>query len=377
MSYILALGRPFLQSAPEQTPTYSDYTRMPHFHSRSSDPIPPKFKSHPIWPIRLGTLITSAIGVILCLICLPATREYNLGPFIWSVILFLASIFYCLYDLITWSLSSSSIQTPLSASNTRQSQTLPRPTQSPRSGEQCRDTKQWPRLALLIWDAVFALLFQWTFWLDLAATGSGYSYYSPVPVIFQAWGALAVFVCSVLHAIAFWKELMARQKQRWEKRRVGAPCQRCGFVNGEEVEDGGERDEAGGGEAVGGSESPAAVVDALNRSIKDRLPRWMKGANVKPGGGEADVEAGEGTGESEEDLLITPQETGESAQKSYGGLENEGEASLPAPEECVVKKKGKSRIVGTGDDVLPTGRLAGELEGNRRRVGLREVLNAM
>ncbi|KAF2094541.1 hypothetical protein NA57DRAFT_60575 [Rhizodiscina lignyota] len=305
---------------------------------RSSSPLPPKFKSHPIYPLRLGLLITCAIGVFLCLFSIPNMSPYETGPFIWSIILCLASIIYVLYDLFTWSLHSPTTSgrgTPPS---------LPNPSITL---SHARDPKEWPRLTLLIWDAIFAVVFHWTFWVVLrVATYGGYQPSSNL--IFQAWAALAIFVCSLLYAGSFWKELMARLKQRWEKRRVAEPCPRCGFVDGGEEggDEGGDEREDGEGSGEG---SPTAVVAALNQSIKDRLPRWMKSA--KSGAG-ADIEAGEqveGAEDTEESLLITPDVTGESSQNGYGGIEYDGE-TLTAPEECIVKKKGKTRVIWTGGD---------------------------
>lgn len=125
------------------------------------------FKDHPLFYLRKYTIISAVIGVVLSS---ASTTDYYGGPspIAFSIFLLLLSIFVCIVDL---------------ASHAQQKAKHP-------------DTEPiWPTKILIFFDFVLAVSMFVTFWLCIGFLQS-LMYYNSVFHLLEAYGALAVLVCS-------------------------------------------------------------------------------------------------------------------------------------------------------------------------------------
>lgn len=161
---------------------------------------------------------------------------------------------------------------------------------------------------------------------------------------------LGSLFAGVGHALAFWRELMARKQSQWRRGLEQTPCENCGHVGESQVR--GVVSVVPRDEEADPSRQPLL---AQFGKVGKLLPRWAQNTKdrrdggVEAKGGENEA-AGDGTTEP---LLITPDEsTIEAAGPSgqYGSMAQSGESSTSVPETIVTKKdKGKKRVVDVED----------------------------
>ncbi|KAF2195151.1 hypothetical protein K469DRAFT_698714 [Zopfia rhizophila CBS 207.26] len=307
------------------------------------------YSSHPLYRLRLATIITAIIGLVFNLFAIAASeREYDYPPFITSLVLLFLSFVFCLHDLITYAVSKAAFlnSQPLVPAPATSS-AHPRPTDD--------DGPQWPAKRLVVFDIIFAIAFQWLFWGEWTVIMSHSSYYYRAGMeAIQSYANLANFVASVLHAVAFWKELMARKRKQW-RRDLEVTCENCGHVN--ETVEGPSASTATSipapaGAIAGPSGQTKTSIFGKFGSGKVALPIWAHGQNVgKYTDEERDVENDAGEGVNEEPLLVTPDESttevgGPSGSQVYGTLDQSVQSVDSVPETVVKKKgKGKKRLV--------------------------------
>ncbi|KAF1979699.1 hypothetical protein BU23DRAFT_594887 [Bimuria novae-zelandiae CBS 107.79] len=297
------------------------------------------YSSHPLYTLRRGTLINAGIGAFLNIIVLfSLTGNYynteRLHVFIISAVLLSVSIFFVWYDLVTHGAREAVVlSSRLNASGT--DVVVPAPSRG--------DT--WPAKALLVWDIILAVLFQWIFWGALfaiaGAIGSGYDRSETL----EAYANLTNLFASILHAIAFWKELLARKHTQWQRDLNRPPCENCGHQTEPLVHHAPIDEEAG--------PSHQPILSNFGRVRNMMLPKW---AQTSKDDQDKDVDQQEidngAVGDSvAEPLLATPEEStadagGPSSSKEYGTMAQSVESVDSVPETIVKKKdKGKKRLV--------------------------------
>ena len=294
----------------------------------------PPYTSHPLYALRRATIITSIVAFFLNIFAIGALIDYdkyNIPPFLFSIALHFLSSAFILHDLLTYTPPTSAPAVPAP----------PREDQG----------QTWPSYRLLVIDFLLALSFTWLFFAVFGAIMNGRSsyYYGRGAETIEAYANLANLVAGILHAVAFWKELIARKQNAW-RAEVDLEARICTNCAGA-CEDVGRGEDArleGGAEGV--RESGPARPSFLARLGKGRavLPGWAQGGQER-GEGEA---RGSVAGVSvQEPLLDTPDEShvGGLDFQGYGTLEQsvESVASAPSAPETVVKKveKGKKRLV--------------------------------
>lgn len=315
-----------------------------HLYDMASTGLP--YKDHPLYKLRLWTILAGGAGLILngfaVGTALDGSRDDDaVGPIFISQVVLLFSFLFTIHDVVTYASkrfahvfeqvrraedAQASGERNISAEQPLRI-TLPSP----------QDTNEdWPSKRLVITDFILAVVLQLLFWATLGAIIGGYHYvYRHELEVLEAYGDLASLATSILHAVAFWKELMARKHASWRRSLESEPCVRCGHVNVPELVD---------------NRGPAQSFFRLFNGGKVALPRWARGPNARAykEDEERNVE-NQGRAENvEEPLLATPDESttelgGPSAPGGYGTLDQSVE-SIP---ETIVKKKdkGKKRLV--------------------------------
>ena len=193
------------------------------------------------------------------------------------------------------------------------------------------DEPIWPRLYVIILDAIYALVYQWIFWSLVMAIEFSYRYSYESPVL-KSYAALSSFVVSILHGKAFLEERKARCKRNLVKELEQKPCRQCGQANPvsfqkKEDEDGASRF---------GFQKEEFGIPGWEKAFNERRDRAFRCQRD-------DLEAGRSNDEDEtESLVIAP--TPESS-KGYGTL-SQSVHSLSGDGEEVIKKKGLKRVIG-------------------------------
>ncbi|KAF2108376.1 hypothetical protein BDV96DRAFT_264574 [Lophiotrema nucula] len=304
------------------------------------------YKSHPLYKLRLLSIITALLGFALNLLSIGTVSEtYEVGPFMISLILLFISLVFILVDLYKY--AKAQLSSALGQQGLAVISPLPgRPSSSHSLHIRALESSEyhWPPKSLLVIDIILALAFQWLFWGELFAIvgmARGRYYYTGGLETIEAYANLCNFAASVLHGVAFWKELMARKKEAWRRDLEARGCERCGCgaaEGGGEAEAGDARGSAG----LGGVEAALLKPSFLGDFGKGKvvLPKWAQGPNARQ-------ESGRDNDESEEPLLATPDESAAEGEPSgtsdYGTL---GESMSSVPETIVKKKeKGKKRLV--------------------------------
>jgi hypothetical protein len=285
--------------------------------NRTSSQLP--YKSHPIYQLRRITIWIVLIGLFLQLFAIPA-QSWTEQELTWVAILLAASLAYIIYDLVTWAHEKAGVN-PLCQQNT-----------SHKSVEVNEPSEHsWPRPLLLVADALLALVLQWIFWYAVVVISNGSSdHYNNGPELLQAYACLPAFFASILHAVAFWKELMARKKAEWLRELPPKPCTQCGFVS------------------INDAPQEHVHDAASQEQTRDTLPRWAQAFNNKSRNSQSDVEnglAGSSDG-GEQNLLITPSISDECTIKGYGTLSQSVQSLNGECEEVIKKKKKNKRIIG-------------------------------
>jgi hypothetical protein len=338
------------------------------------------YKSHPLYKLRLATLITAIIGFLLNLLAISTLAfddSYLIPPFIVSLFFLFVSFLVVLHDLITYAIAKASITATRQTHFARQHSSHPqfstphpsRQTTPTRSNNNTNEDIKWPSKRLITTDIILAIIFQWLFWLLFFYIIASYHhrYYSNGAEMFEAYGNLPNLVASLLHAVAAWKEIMARKKQGWRReyeRDVGGRvCGNCGGVESEGERVGREgdgdapinfMDEPEGAAFSGDRHDSSGAGDEAGPSILKRfgkgkvvLPRWARG----PEAGERDVEhkAADTGDDVIAPLLVTPDDSSSTevaGPSGYGTLSQSVESLNRAAETMVKKKdKGKKRVV--------------------------------
>jgi hypothetical protein len=284
--------------------------------NRVTPPLP--YTSHPLWKLRRIHLWTVLIGLFLQLFAVPNQRweQYSLT---WVPMLLAVSLVYVIYDLITWAHEKAGLAPYNQQSTSQDDNNEPSEPSEPK----------WPRKFLLVMDALLAFILQCIFWFAVAIIGGGYSYGAHDEILLQAYAALPAFFGSILHAVAFWKEFMAKKKAEWLRKLPPSQCARCGFIH------------------VNPSPHEDTSYPGTQAATNETLPRWAQEFNSRSRGRRNDLEtglAGSFDG-SEENLLITPETSDESTIKGYGTL-SESVPSLIGEREEVIKKKKHKRVIG-------------------------------
>lgn len=123
------------------------------------------YKSHPLYSLKRGTIITGLIGILFNLICTVGTFDYyyryDAPPYILNTFLFVGSIAFVSYDLVTYA-AEEALSVIVS-----QGEEDARP-QTPGS-----DERTWPSTFLINIDLLFAVLFHFIYWAILGQITSG------------------------------------------------------------------------------------------------------------------------------------------------------------------------------------------------------------
>lgn len=289
------------------------------------------YREHPLYGIRIATIIAAVIGFFLNAIVLLATivdrSGTDVGPFfIFSVFFLFISFCVVLNDLIKYAAAKATSVLP---------QTAPHATS---------EGPDWPSKRLVITDFILAIIFQWLSWAEFFGIVS-YSYYNRYNTGLETWEAyanLVNFVVSILHAIAFWKELIARKKIAWQKDLDVTPCENCGHSQ--------SSTNPTPPQATGGVPEPSqccehakSVADAQSQRSRITIPKWVKDGSVVFNSDERDVEVGPSV---QQPLLVTPEESLTEVGTGYGTLAQSVDSITSIPETVVKKKdKGKKRVI--------------------------------
>jgi hypothetical protein len=259
-----------------------------------------------------------------------------------TVLIFLypASFLFVVHDLMTWAIEKATLITldlprVISAADGGLYQRIDDPEHGGGEGDDEPKEPIWPRPAVMFFDALFAIVYQWIFWVAIAEIERAYYGYDSKTL--KAYAALSAFVMSILHGKAFREELKARRKANMIRELEQTPCRQCGQVNPlvfKKKDD----DEA---------ENESARVFGL-RKEQFGIPGWAKAFNERRNrasrGQRDDLEVGQSNDEDEtESLVIGP--TPEGSSKGYGTV-SQSVHSLSGRGEELVKKKGLKRVIG-------------------------------
>lgn len=330
----------------------------------------PSWKTHPLYKLRKALLIVDGVAIFLAL-CDMLADYVSVGLRVFDVLLLGFSLGFVLWDLVSYSHQQAvrlflprhnNVRRQQScnvcASATTQNNADIEASAALHNGTNVAgggghdddhddgDKLDWPRLALVIIDAILAALLFLSYITSLGAMNIPYGWRPPGLIFITVYAGMAVLVAAVLHAICFWKELMARRQQKWLRqlaRGRGITCARCGdrvtpttapaVLVATPTEDGSEAD-------------PATVVRGMSDSVKRRLAELLRRGSAGLGTGTTKLDGGDGEDQQteEDSLLATPEGSSASTTMGYGGVEDGGEA-LSAPEERIVKKKCKGRLI--------------------------------
>lgn len=268
------------------------------------------YREHPLYGLRIASIVTAVLGCILSGIAILGVyfrRNDSTPTFVLSAFLLFVSFCVVLNDLIKYAAAKASLGLPQNSSL------------------EMIDISSWPSKLLVIADFILAVLFQWLFWVEFVVIISGqrYSYYPDASGTFEAYANLANLAASILHGIAFWKELIARKKIAWQKTLIATPCQNCGHAKQTSLP------------------QPEEAEPSSPLSSKITIPKWARGAATVPQ--DDDVEAGPS---AQEPLLATPEGSLTEVGAGYGTLAQSVESISSVPETVVKQKdKGKKRVV--------------------------------
>ncbi|KAF2169965.1 hypothetical protein M409DRAFT_19580 [Zasmidium cellare ATCC 36951] len=259
--------------------------RLPTSHTPQLEAPPTNlpYKSHPIYHLRRLLLIVSLLGVFLCFI---SGDPYALTIFFACVFVLAVSIFFVLCDLTAYALKKA---------------------QSP------DHDPQWPKIIFMVGDVILAVVLQFAFWTAIATLENRGPYYGSTTC--PAYAALTPLICSILHAVSFWKELMARCEKKWLLRLSLEPCPRCGYHETAENET----------DQQARQPPPSNTFPYVGPSASYQPPTV-----TTPTVSDSMMEEG---------LLIGPELT-----KNYGAVETT-EPTVGEPAEVVVGKGKKKRVV--------------------------------
>ncbi|KAF2866428.1 hypothetical protein BDV95DRAFT_584701, partial [Massariosphaeria phaeospora] len=287
------------------------------------------YQAHPLYKLRLATCITGFVGFFLNIFAMVAVinDSDSLIPFfVFSLFLLIISFFFCLHDLVTYAASHA----PFRSTEVRRRQ----------------ESEEWPSRRLLIIDLVLAIVFQWLFWIGFFAIISSfhYNYYNKNGVeTFEAYANLVNFIVSIEHAVAFYKELMARKKTEWKADLERQPCANCGHTEEQPAVEDGQRLPSDSASNRGTSD----MGHLHGGKDKTTMPKWSKDTSK----GTNAARKAPLVPHENEPLLDTPDgSTTETSGPSgtYGTLTMEDSvASVGSVLETIVKKKekGKKRVV--------------------------------
>lgn len=307
-------------------------------HSRDG----PSYKSHPLYQLRRAILLTAAIGFLLnifvILSLLYGNNQEQVGFVLLSMLLLVASFAFSLHDLITYGTENTTAsQAPRQNSNSQSSS---------RRSLRTPEAQEWPSKRILVIDILLAIALQWFFWCSFFAIISSwdpYRYRRSGSETLEAYANLANFVASIEHAIAFWKELLARKKSAWKRDIEARPCPNCGHV-----------DHAATSNCTEHS-PPPPDAESFESSLlgkfgkgKITLPKWASGPDAirYKKRSDPDLENDGADATAHDPLLVTPDgsttEIGGPSGSGYGTLDESVE-SIPSVPETIVKKKDKGK----------------------------------
>jgi hypothetical protein len=304
------------------------------------------YKDHPLYKLRAKSVITSIIGFVLnfiAIIALIDSGTYQIPPFLFSLIFLFISFIFVLHDLITYAaakaaaLVSRSDLPTVTLPTTNHALTTPgRDNELTIPIRRAEDKPQWPTRRLLVIDFILAFVFQFLFWVEFGTiVGTSHYYYSGGSETFESYSNLTNLAASILHGVAFWKELMARKKRSWQRSLDATPCSNCGHLNNPASDPNAPATTANvpcEHTDIERGQSSTSLLESFEQ-VKATLPKWAKASM----GGERDIE-----NDAEAPLLITPDEsTTEVGGPSSGyGTLDQSVGSIP---ETIVKKKGKGK----------------------------------
>jgi hypothetical protein len=151
--------------------------------------LPPAFKTHPLYALRLSLLLSVPPAFFFAILSITDGYTYSQAPFIWHVILSTASAVINIYELTRWGLAK-----------------LHDPDAEPR----------YPLRRILVADALLVVFFALAFVAEIenahAARYSGYS-----GGVVESYSSMAALVAAVLHVICAWRQLMAVKRREWER----------------------------------------------------------------------------------------------------------------------------------------------------------------
>lgn len=308
------------------------------------------YSDHPLYKLRVKSVITAIIGFILGFIVLAGFSSYysyGIPSLFFSIVFLFISFIFVLHDLISYAAAKAAAlisRSDLPIVTLPTEHHIPAATAARNSEHSIplrrRDNKPaWPTRRLLIIDFILAFIFQFLFWVGLGSSAGSYRYGYGV---FEAYANLTNMAASILHGVAFWKVLMVRKKRVWLRNLEPKPCGNCGHLNNvaQEPSTTASATDASTRHTHTENDPPSSNILESFEKVKAALPKWPK-TSV---GGERDVE--NDAAEAAAPLLVTPDEsTTEVGGPSSGyGTLDQSVGSIP---ETLVKKKskGKKRMV--------------------------------
>lgn len=297
------------------------------------------YKSHPLYRLRRLTLYLLLLSAFLAFVV--SLHDYRYPGYGGTFMLFVGSGLFILYDLISWAIEKVRLDVQNGTFGCIQHEPIPQSCNIPAADRQTGDDEHpkepvWPRKRLLAGDVFFAICFLFpaaALFAD-AVTRPGY-YYNSAESVFKGYIALCLFILSILHAVAWWKELMALKKGRLLRSLLVKPrhCQHCGHSDTGSSPSGG----------LFGSRAPVAEPK-LSKTSYPIPGQAHLSTNSRDIGLGCDLEAGEGV--SEASLLVTTPDEGPSGTtvRGYGSMGNSVQDLNSEVEELIVKK-GKRRAL--------------------------------
>ena len=186
----------------DNVPRNDAASRTSNRSRRRTDCMSLPFSTHPLYQLRRILVIVAVLGALLCVFATSfSPYYYSYGAIVHTCIFLCLSAFLCLLDLICW--------------GTRKKD---HPDEDPD-----RPTGRW---ALV--DLIAAIALQFAFWGSIPGLSYPYSY--DEFNLLGAYGILGALVCSILHAVCFWRQLMDSKKKAWLSTLTRPVCARCGYV---------------------------------------------------------------------------------------------------------------------------------------------------
>ncbi|KAF2005807.1 hypothetical protein P154DRAFT_570539 [Amniculicola lignicola CBS 123094] len=298
-------------------------------------------KSHPLYHLRLATIIIGLIGFALNFIAASASYDvpWEIPPFPVSIILEAISFLYCFHDLAAYAAAKASltiIQLSIPPPATSSDVSVSRTTRT-------TDEPKWPTKFQIVVDFLLALFFQLLFWFELIyiISGTPSYYYGGGRETVESYANLANLLLSVLHGIVCWKEIIAKKQQSWLRKHNQEPCDSCGHVKAI----------AGDGGQTNGTHNGPSLFGHIGHG-KITMPRWARGPNATVESDDEETNVGHtrrrGQLHEQASLLVTPDESATEigGPSTYGTLDKSTDSIGSIPETVVKKKdKGKKRMV--------------------------------